>query len=151
MLLKEALVSLVFSGVVAGGLFYAASGQPEEVEVGGRTYLLSDRSLLSLVAASLPLFKRIDPKATERLLDHLNDIVRLFAEATESKSPGIIAKALAARRQGDRCLSQLQSSARGKFPLQAATVSEDAMALTQAMTDYLHNIQQASALSMLRP
>lgn len=151
----EVILGVTLGGAVVGGVLYAAKNNSAEEKTiippkqGGRCFLERDKALLCLLHEPLELFCRIDPEATEELLDSLDDLVRLFEDARNSKSPAIVVCALAARRKGKRALDRLSAGARSSFPARASDVTEDTEALLKVIADYLHNIQQASALSML--
>jgi hypothetical protein len=148
--LVEVVIGVAIGGALAGGVLYATSGKSQADEVAGeRCHLSRDQALLCMVAEPSELFRRIDSNATDDLLDSLDDLVRLFGEARVSKRPSIVAHALAARRKGKRSIEILKLGARSSFPARASEVVDDTDALMKAIGDYLHNTQQASALSML--
>lgn len=141
-------------GVLAGIVLFAAGNTggisaDQALVVENRKGLQRDRALLEAVTEPQQLFRRVNPKSNEELLDALDGLALLFQQAQTSGTPLLTAKALIHKRKGLAALETLLSAMRCRFPSRAADAAEDAEVLRKAMADYVHNIQQASSLALL--
>jgi hypothetical protein len=111
-------------------------------------YLKGDGSLAACLYELSGLYSRVDPAVFEDLLKSLDELVSLQgAPGSIRTGQRNVAKALRARRICNASLIYLQSGARRRFHCQTLDVAEDEKAVSKAITDVLHNIQQSCALS----
>ncbi len=138
---KTKLHSADASGSAASGAAGAAAGP--------RPWLARDRALEALLAEPEALFRRVDARATERLLDALDDLARLHVEAQTCGRPRLFAEALVAKRSALATLAHLSPAARRANPTAAADCAEDLEALEKTLQDYAYNVEQASSLALM--
>lgn len=108
--------------------------------------------MATLAFEASPTFLRVDEEAARQVLQSLDDLARLLVAArSNSVRSSVIAEALKARRAGSAALAALTRGARRHTPSQAAELSETFESLQRIIHDSVHNIQQETSLSLMRP
>jgi hypothetical protein len=129
-----------------GASAVAAAAAPTFLHPGPLT--LASGPLGVACADVLPLLERIDPVKAEEMVHEIEGLVECLSESRTNKSPLVLARAQANKRNATRALQYMNKQGRRTLPFETLDSLDALHNVVTCMQDVTHNVMQEHALRL---